>query len=112
MRVVGARPGLLVEARHGFQVVVHHVGEIALEGLQRDLQSAAKIGHQHFDFLRDAGGEVAGAAVLEVVAVDAGDHHVLELHGRNGFGELLRLVLVGRQRFAVADVAERAAARA
>src|SRR4051812_48892623 len=52
------------------------------------------------------------AAVPEVVAVDAGDHHVGELQLRDRFGEVPRLLGVGRERPAVRDVAKRAAPRA
>jgi hypothetical protein len=62
--------------------------------------------------LADAVDEVAGAAVAQVVAVDAGDHHVLQLQRGDGLGQVLRLVHVQRVGPAVADVAERAAAGA
>src|SRR5258706_10213939 len=53
-----------------------------------------------------------GTAVLQVVAVAAGDDDVGELQHRDGLGEVARLVGVGRERPAVRDVAERTAPRA
>ena len=52
------------------------------------------------------------AAVAQVVAVDAGDDHVRELQRGDGAREVDGLLGIGRQRLAVRDVAERAAARA
>jgi hypothetical protein len=46
------------------------------------------------------------------VAVYAGDHHVSELQGRDGFGEIQRLVSVQRIRPPMPHIAKRAAARA
>jgi hypothetical protein len=55
---------------------------------------------------------VLGAAITQIVAVDAGNDHIFELERGDRFAEFARLVRVGRQRLAVADVAERAAAGA
>src|SRR5690606_24637057 len=55
--------------------------------------------------------EVTGAAVTQVVAVDAGDDDVFELHLGDGTGKVFRFVDVRRQWLAVRDVAERAAPR-
>ena len=55
---------------------------------------------------------MAGAAVAQVVAVHAGDHHILELELGDGFGQVVGLVHIQRVRPAMADVAERAAPRA
>src|SRR5690606_37865435 len=60
----------------------------------------------------DAVDEMAGAAVAQVVTVDGGHDDVTQPHRRDGFREVLGLVLVERVRAAVRDVAERAAARA
>jgi hypothetical protein len=65
---------------------------------------AATHGADHVD-------EMLRAAVAQVVAVDAGDHHVAQLEPGNAVGQIRRLVDIGRQRLAMADVAERAAAR-
>ncbi len=118
--VVGARACFLVEARRGLEVVVHHVGRRGLEDLQRTVVAAAEVGHQDLDLrlgreradVLDALHEVAAAAVAQVVAVHAGDHHVLQLERGDGAREVQRFVLVQRVRPAVAHVAERAAARA
>src|SRR3954465_1051611 len=52
------------------------------------------------------------AAVAKVVAIDARDHDVRELHRGDGLGEMAGLVRVERLRPPVRHVAERAAARA
>ena len=49
MRVVGARPRLPVEARHRLEVVVHHVGRRRAQDVERAVEAAAEIRHQHFD---------------------------------------------------------------
>ena len=120
MRVVGARPRLLVQARHRLEVVVHHVGRRVTEDVERALQPAAEIGHQHLDprgrrvqaHGADAVDEMLRAAVAQVVAVHARDHDVAKLQRRDRLREVDGLVRVERQRPAVADVAERAAPRA
>ena len=86
VRVVRTRTRFLVQARHGFQVVVHHVRQAVGEDRQRLVQAAAEVRHQHFDAgvrrqragVLDALDKVAGAAVAQVVAVDRGDHHVAQ----------------------------------
>ena len=118
--VVGAGAGLLVEARHGFQVVVEYVGQRLAEHVDGDLRAPAKVGNECLDGGRrrlvayggDDVDEVLGAAVAQVVAVDAGNDDVAQFQVRDAVGEIGWLFGVGRQRFAVADVAERAAARA
>ena len=115
--VVGARPGLLVEAGHGFHVVVEDVGQPVAEHIERDVEAAAEVGDQGFDGGARRGfadgaddiDEVLGPAVAQVVAVDAGDDDIIQLQRRHRVGQFARLVRVGRQRLAVADVAERAA---
>ena len=52
------------------------------------------------------------AAVPQVVAVDAGDDDVGECKQRDGLRQVRGLLGIGRERPAVRDVAERAAARA
>jgi hypothetical protein len=94
--VVGSRPGFLVEARRGFQVVVHHIGRRAFQDLEGPVHAAAEVGRQDLDArlgrelarLLDAGDEVAGAAVAQVVAVDAGDDDVLQLQRGDVFARL------------------------
>src|SRR6185503_11721224 len=60
----------------------------------------------------DAIDEVARAAVAQVVAIDARDHDVLQLHRGDGLAQVARLLRVQRLRPAVRHVAEGAAARA
>src|SRR5690606_13702909 len=60
----------------------------------------------------DAVDEVLGAAVTQVIAVHAGDHHVLQAHVCNRLGEPARLVGIRGLGPAVGHVAEAAAPRA
>ncbi len=79
-----------------------------------------EVGDEDFDFgVRagfadgfDAVGEVLGAAVAQVVAVNRGDDDVTQVHGFDGFCKVFRLVGVEHIRTAVSHVAERAAAGA
>ena len=120
MRVVRAGAGLRVEARHGLEVVVHHVRRRGREDRERPVEAAAEIGREDLDpragregaHGADAVDEMLRAAVAQVVAVHARDHHVGELHRGDGLAEVARLVGVQRLRPAVGHVAERAAARA
>ena len=120
MLVVGAGAGLFVEARMGFQIVVHHVGRIFRQNVQGDVEPAAEIGHEDFDFgvgaaFADGGdaiGKVLGAAVAQIVAVYRGDNDVAQIHGGHAGGEVLWFFGVERVGAAVADVAEGAAAGA
>jgi hypothetical protein len=52
------------------------------------------------------------AAVAQVVAVDAGHHHVLQAHVGDGVGQVDRFLRIRRLGPAVGDVAERTAAGA
>src|SRR5690606_26202755 len=95
---------------------------VGRQDLQRAIHAtaAAEIGGEDLDLRArrgradggDAVDEVLGAAVAQVVAVDAGDHHVLQAHVGDGLGQAPRLVGVWRLRAAVGDVAEAAAAGA
>jgi hypothetical protein len=55
---------------------------------------------------------MAGTAVAQVVAVDAGDHHIAQFERGNRLGQVVRLAGIERVGPAVADVAKRAAAGA
>ena len=46
----------------------------------------------------DDQGEELGAAVLTVVAIDAGDDGELQAHGFDGFGDALGLVIIDGER--------------
>ena len=102
----------------GFQVMVHHVGRGFGKDFQRDVQAAAEVGNEDFDFgVRtgfadgfDAVGEMLCAAVAQVVAVNGGDDDVTQVHGFDGFCKVFRFVGVKHIRAAVSYVAERAAA--
>ena len=120
--VIGARADVAVQIGHGFEVVVEHVRRVLRQDLQRPLHAAlaAEVGGEDLDLrLRavfahrgDAVDEMLGAAVAQVVAVDAGHHHVFQAHVGDGAGQIQRLVGVRRLRTAVGDIAERTAAGA
>src|SRR5690606_14962634 len=120
--VVRARPDVAVQVRHGFEVVVEHVRRVGRQDLQRALHPAlaAKVRGQDLDLRAralpadggDAVDEMLGPAITQVVAVDAGHHHVAQAHVGDGFGQPARLVRVRRLGPAVGDVAEAAAAGA
>jgi hypothetical protein len=98
--VVAAGARFFIKARRGFEVVVHHVGRRGLQDFERAVVAAAEVGHQDFDLrhrrefadVLDAVDEMPAAAVAQVVAVDAGDHHVLQLQRGDGLGQVQRLV--------------------
>ena len=100
VRVVAARARLAVEARHGLEVVVHDVGRRGVEDLERALEAPAEVGDEDLDARRgrprahraDAVDEMPGAAVPQVVAVDAGDDDVGELERRDGLREVRGLL--------------------
>ena len=91
VRVVRTRTRFLVETRHRFEIVVHHIGRRGVENAQRAIQAAAEIRRQDFDArfrrqlarLANAFHEVSGATISQIVTVHAGDHHVLELQRGN-----------------------------
>ena len=86
--------------------VVEVPAEIAEEGLDEEVRTQLVES-------RDRLGDVTGAAVEEVVAVDHGEDHVLQLHLGDGAGHVLRLAHVdGAARIAGGDGAEAAAAGA
>src|SRR5690606_11563841 len=90
------------------------------EDLERPVEPAAEIGYQYFDTRgrrqfadpADAVDEVRSAAVAQVVAIDAGDHHVTQAQRRDGAREVERFLGVEGIGPAVSDVAERATAGA
>src|SRR4051812_35392755 len=79
MRIIATRPRAPVEARHGLEIVVHHIRRRGFQDLERPIEPPAEVRHQHLDRrLRarrahgaDAIDEVLRAAVLQVVAVHA-----------------------------------------
>ena len=120
MRVVRAGPRFAIQARHGLEVVIQHVGWRGRENLERDGEPAAEVGHQHFDPRArrarahgiDAGGEVCGTAIAQIVAIDAGDHDMVQREQRDRVREMRGFVGIGGLGPSVRDVAEWAASRA
>ena len=116
--VVGTRTGFFIQAWMGFQVVVHHVGWCFCQDFQCDVQTAAEIGNEDFDFGIRAGfadgfntvGEVLCATITQVVTVDGSNHDIAQVHGFDGFGQVFRLVRIQHVGAAMANVAERATA--
>ncbi len=86
--VVRGRPCGALEARHGLEVVVQHVGARREDHVER-VGVALAVGDQHLDrgrgharpHRRDRRREPRRAAVGNVVARDARDHRVLEPEG-------------------------------
>ena len=109
-----------VEARHGFHVVIQHVGARCHHRFERG-PVAAKIGDEDFHFaagdafanLRDRARENCGAAVGLIVAIHGSDDGVAQAHALDGFGDALGLVFFGRaERLAAGHGAKAAGARA
>src|SRR5271169_2887687 len=80
MKVSSAGPYLGVKTRHGFEIVVENVRPGRDDGFKRPVL-AQKIGSQYLDGRgrgsgadrRNGSGELSGAAIVKVVAVDRGD---------------------------------------
>ena len=108
-----------VEPGHRFEVVIEHVGAGRDHGFERAVL-AQEVRGQDLDrrFWRrradctDGLGEMPGAAVAEVVAIDGRHDDMLKLQMRDGLCNAPRLVGVEVRRQARRDVAERAGARA
>jgi acyl-lipid omega-6 desaturase (Delta-12 desaturase) len=94
---------LLEQARHGLDVVVQDLGRASIT-IFKASRLPLKVRDQHLD--RAAGMQLADAAdhhgkdrraaVLAVVAVDAGDHGVLQVHVLDRLGDALGLQPVQR----------------
>src|SRR5262245_39654862 len=116
---LGARPHRRVDPADRLEVVVDDVGLGVDDHLERG-PVALEVRDQDFDGHLGAGfaraddglGPDGRAPVLELVAVDARDHHVLEAHERKALRHAPRLVLVPRPRPAGLDVAKPAGAGA
>lgn len=67
MLIIGIRTGFSVQARMGFQVVVHHVGRGFGKDFQCDVQAASEVGDEDFDFGVRAGFADGFDAVGEVL---------------------------------------------
>ena len=117
--VARAGPHRQIVRRHGFEVVVEHVGPRRDHFFHR-AGLAQKIRRQHFDRrLRaaradgaDHRGEMRGPAVVEIVAIDRGDDDVGEAKLGGRLGDMRRLGAIKRARYPGLDVAEGAGARA
>ncbi len=118
--VVRSRTRLLVQPRHRLEVVVHHIGGCLGEDLERALGATAEVGRENLDarlrrllaHLTDAIHEVTRTAIAKIIAVDAGDHHVLQFQSRDRGRQVVRFVGVEWVRTAMSDIAKRAASRA
>src|SRR5918998_895106 len=116
--VLGLRPYRRVQARHGLDVVVERVGPGVYERPYR-VPVSLEVGGKHLDgaagdllpYLPDGLREDGRPAVLELVAVHAGDNGVLEAHLSGGVGHAIGLVEVELAGLAGEDVAEAARAR-
>src|SRR5438067_11708190 len=101
MEIARAGPDLGVKARHGFEIVVEHVGLRRHYGLDRALL-AQEIRDQHLDRrLRRGGadgpnrrGEMAGAAIVEIIAIHRGHDNVVEPELAYRLPDPLRLMRV------------------
>ena len=92
--VVATRPRFFVETGHGFHVVVHHIWWRGFQNFQSAVIAATKVRDQDFDLC--TGRKLAGAAnaidkvlaatITQIVAVDAGDDHVVQFQRGDGFG--------------------------
>ena len=116
-RVVVARPrpDRAIEPRHGLEIVVVDVGP-GIDDLLERAGLAQEVRGQHLDRglgrgradAPDAGRELKGAAVGQVVAIDRGDHDVLETELAQRLGQmqgLLRIDAPGQPRLDVAEAA-------
>jgi len=115
-----AGPRFPIQARHGLQIVIQHVGWRVRENVERRRQPTAEVGHQHLDPRArrtladgiDAGGEMPRATVAQIVAIDTGDHDMTQRQQRDRVRQMRGFVDVRRLRPSMGDVAERATPRA
>src|SRR3954453_8042959 len=93
-------------AQH-FEGTLH--AALAAEIRREYLQPDAGIRRAHF---ADAIGEMTGAAVAQIVAIDRSDHDIAQAHVADRGRQVPRFLGIRWLRPAVCDVAERAATRA
>ena len=113
MEVAGAGADRGIEPRHRLEIVVEDVGPGFDDGLDR-ARLAHEVGGQDLDGGRrggvadrpDDGREMAGAAIVEVVAVDRGDHDMVQAELAHRLGDMRRLVRIDQVRPSGRDVAE------
>src|SRR5690349_411398 len=117
--VAKRRADALEDARHGLDVVRQHLGA-AVEDLLEQLGDAVEVGDEVLDAgagvelvdLANRLGVEPRATVGHVVAGDAGDRGVAQLHLLDGLRDAARLVTIDRVGLAGVDLAEVAATRA
>ena len=119
MEIARARPHAEITRRHGFQIVVEHVGLrrdhdlerafLAQEVRRQDLDRGGRAARAD---RADGLGKMLGAAVGEIVAIDRGDHDMGEPELEGRFRDVLRLARIERAGHAGLDVAEGAGAGA
>ena len=119
--VVGARARLLVQPRHGLQVVVHHVGRRRVQDVERPIHAAAKVRRQDLDARVPASSSRTRRMQSTKCAAPPSRRSsrstlvmttYFSFSAAIGLGQVDRLVRIQRVGPAVADVAERAAPRA
>ena len=118
--VIGAGAGFFVQALGGFQVVVHDIGRGGIQNTQRTVQATPEVGHQNFDFgvgrqftgFFNTGHKMAGATITQIIAVYAGNDHVVQTQGGNGFCQIQGFVFIERIGATMAHIAEGATAGA
>ena len=119
MEVARAGPDSQVEAWNRFEIVVEHVRARRNDLFERAIL-AQKIGCQDLDRRHwrrransaDRFGEVASAAVVEVVTIDRRHDDMLESQLRDGAGDAFRLAGIERPGQSRRNVAKSAGARA
>ena len=98
MEIARAGPHGEIVRRHGFEIVVEHVGPRRDHFFERAVL-AQEIRRQHFDRRRRAARadgadglrEMLGAAVIEIVAIDRGDDDMRQAELGRRFRDMLRL---------------------
>ncbi len=117
--VAGARADGAIERGHGLEIVVEHVRPRFHHAFERALL-AQEVGDQHLDGRcrrrvpdgANGGGEMPGAAVVEIVAVDRGHHHMGKAELGHRVADARGLRRIERRRPARAHIAEGASPRA
>lgn len=115
IEITRAGANALIERGHGFDVMIEHIWPRTCNN-RNGVFFAQEIGRQNLNGRIGRGGanegdtlrKMRGSAILEVIAVNAGDDHMLEAELAHRFGKVLRLMwveFIGRTR---RDVAKRA----
>jgi hypothetical protein len=120
MCIVRPRSRLAIQARYGFDIVVHDIRWTGSKNAQCQILAAAKIGYQDFDACRrrmgtdrfQAGHEMTGAAIAQIIAINRGNDDIRQSQCTDRVGEVSRLIGIEWVRPAMPNVAKRASARA